>query len=485
MKTETNSHSRPERRPNIVLMLFFLGSSLCFAPPAFSTTLGYDIIIVAGQSNAVGSGLGPFVDPVAVANPAIDGQIMQLGRIGNNNLQIIPATFNEGGVAYDGLEHWTVTPSSHRRMGLAIPFARRYVAAGMLGANRKVLIIPAAYGGTSILEWLGELPATPALFDDLTGRVKPVLARPSEVNRVVAFLWHQGETDAYNAYFQLYGMDADEYRCKLSSLVRRIRVEFPSDPKFPIIAGGFATGWKTNVGIGGGIKFGAEFENVVHDVFYDRAAVVSTDGLNSNAPAFECPGYLSYAHFSSADLVTLGDRYWIEWRRLWDGVVPSAVPCTLAYPETSTPCPNNLLTNAGFETAIGSEWTSSSDFVRMSSNQLGGRYALQANGVGAFSEMTQIKPVTAGQHYTISGWLKVVSASGGNGFAIAYSWLNSTGSVISENYLYQTTTTGGLYVQKSAIGVVAPVGAVNVKIRCVIDSTIGTAHFDDLSLGSP
>jgi hypothetical protein len=147
----------------------------------------------------------------------------------------------------------------------------------------------------------------------------------------------------------------------------------------------------------------------------------------------------------------------------------------------------NLVLNSGFEDALSAEWAQgsiTSSFVRVAANARSGTAALQANGANAFAERIQTVPVTAEQIYTISGWLRVDSVSGGNGFAVAYKWLNSAGGQISQTYMNQTTTTGGSYVQKTAT-VAAPAGAVTLQVRCAIRTTTGTAYFDDLSITSP
>jgi hypothetical protein len=140
--------------------------------------------------------------------------------------------------------------------GFAYPFALRYAFA--LPANRKVLIIPAAKGGTSILEWdnvinaFGSATATSSdvysgapdstiLYDDMVSRVRAVLAQNPK-NRVVAFLWHQGGADMnalYSIDSPLHPFMSSEatYRSKLQRFHDRVRNEFADQGCFPIILG--------------------------------------------------------------------------------------------------------------------------------------------------------------------------------------------------------------------------------------------------------
>jgi hypothetical protein len=304
------------------------------------TTSGYDIIIVGGQSNAVGAGLGPFTD--SYANPTIDARIMQLGRIGDQNLTVIPATWVQDSITYDALQHWVI-PAQRKTMGFAIPFARRYIADGHLAANRKVLIVPTAYGGTSILKWLGEISTpttTPnALYDDMRDRVRTALALPGN-NRIVAFLWHQGESDIKFTLDGKNGMTASVYKQKFTTLVNKIRTNFPSNPKFPIVAGDYVPAWRDT---GGSEKatIVAAFEKINRDVLSadGKGGVVSSAGLIANYPAYTT-AETQVVHFSAASQVSLGDRYYKKWKGLQDGNSPfvsiSADPTSVTSGGSST-----------------------------------------------------------------------------------------------------------------------------------------------------
>lgn len=284
-----------------------------FTQPGF---LGFDIIIVAGQSNAVGWGVGYFFDPYA--SSSVDANIFQLGRYGAQAMQVVPATMAWGGNTYDALQHWGI--SFYRaEMGFSIPFARRYVTE-QLKQNRAVLIIPAAYGGSSILKWFGDVnqPATNpvALYDDMLARTRYTLGLPGD-NRVVAFLWHQGETDViYDACYHEYGMNANLYQTKLTTLVQKVRADLPANPPFPIIAGEFAQSWSPVPGCNFPMQQVA-FQNVTRAVMSadGYAGVATSSGLLADYPTYISDPTQWY-HFSSAALVTLGDRYYQVWKSL-------------------------------------------------------------------------------------------------------------------------------------------------------------------------
>jgi len=142
------------------IICFVLFQNLSFAQNSFT---GYDVFVIAGQSNAVGVGAGPYVD--VLKSKSLDAKIFQLGRYGTDNKKIIPGQ--------DVLQHFSYTPRT-TTIGFGMAFARRY--ARWMDKNRKVLLIPAAMGGTSVLQWLGELPlttrATDSLMNDLKFRLK-------------------------------------------------------------------------------------------------------------------------------------------------------------------------------------------------------------------------------------------------------------------------------------------------------------------------
>ena len=269
--------------------------SLPGTPPE-PTIEGYDIIIVGGQSNAIGGGKGPYPD--SAQTDAIDAKLFQLGRYGTTTNKAVPAVKRNGSIRYDALQHWGVGLQERDTIGFSIPFARRY-ARDELATNRRVLIVPSAAAGTSIRKWLGE-QGTPHLYDHMKNRVETALNLPGN-NRIVAMLWHQGESDI------LAGMTTTVYSTKLTSLFNLLRADFPATTPYPIIAGGFVPAWTT------GSAYKLSYETTIADVLSDdeNGGFVSSAGLASN------PG--DALHFSSSALVTFGDRYYEKWKDLNEG----------------------------------------------------------------------------------------------------------------------------------------------------------------------
>ncbi len=207
-----------------IIAAFFMTVSFQAMGQSFT---GYDIMIVAGQSNA--TGLGTAVVQDDLLNDSVNSKIFQLGRCGSNNLNIIAAK--------DSLDHFGCVVNDNRR-GFALPFARRY-AKYILPAGRRLLIIPAAKNGSSIMEWDPLVSARPTMYqsrdyyEDTLSRAQYALGLHSG-NRVVGFHWQQGETDMKFAYEGGTSQPAQmmqtyqDYEVRLRRLINGLRGNLPS-----------------------------------------------------------------------------------------------------------------------------------------------------------------------------------------------------------------------------------------------------------------
>jgi len=279
---------------------------------------GYDIIIVAGQSNAVGYGCGPYTD-VDRKNDERVFQLMPDQRV----------VFAE-----EPLMH------SHPRVGrggkgFAMTFARMYAAG--LPTERKVLLVPVALGATSIIQWdnvnegidfdppFGKngLPIrydTTELHDTLLRQTRAALAsggRKSQ-NRIAALLWHQGETDFM--FMHLGSGKPHEampntaaYTERLVRLMKLLRQELhEGGANWPVVVGEIGEYLPIS-----GAPVVSEFNRALYSAtqLIGNAAVVSADGLFPGStircsfgdnPQF--PDGDPY-HINSAGQVEFGRRY--------------------------------------------------------------------------------------------------------------------------------------------------------------------------------
>jgi len=240
----------------------------------------YDIIIQAGQSNSDGTAFGfidePFQPKYEIWHLTGD-YVIEIAResVSGNSIQ------------------------SH--YGLA--FADEYIKAGRLAEGRKLLIIRASIGGTGFLDnhW--------KLTDDLYLRMLKMIDAALELNpenRLVALLWHQGETDAIlNATYDVH------YK-HLSDLVNSVREKY-NVPDLPFIAGDFVPQWE---------EANAEICKPVIDAMRafceePNGAFVESAGLISNAQdeGNPCFGF-DTIHFCRKSIYELGRRYFAAFDKI-------------------------------------------------------------------------------------------------------------------------------------------------------------------------
>lgn len=235
----------------------------------------FDVIVQAGQSNAEGYGFGNIEDPYQP-----NERVWYL----NGDYTITPAIENVNG--------------NEIQSNFALPFVQEYQRKGYLAENRKLLILRTAVGGTGFLDNHWKL--TDDLYLRMIDMIRTALALNPE-NRLVAFLWHQGETDASNhASFEVH-------YDHLLTLFRSVAQEFHTSD-LPFIAGDFVQHWKND-----NIEICVPVVDAIRAVCRDIqcGAFVETDGLLSNAQELHRDplGWYDPIHFSRKAIYELGRRY--------------------------------------------------------------------------------------------------------------------------------------------------------------------------------
>ncbi len=237
----------------------------------------FDIIIQAGQSNSNGGGYGDVCDPYI---PNEDVWYL------NSNFVITLATeaVNENRI----------------QSNFSLSFANEYIKNGLLEKGRKILIIRAAVGGTGFLDnrW--------GLNDDLFLRMMEMIKTALELNsnnRLVAFLWHQGEADAI-----LYASYETHYK-NLLTLINTVRNSFDCKD-LPVVAGDFVEHWKKD-----NLDMCEPVVKAIVDVCNDigNAKFVYTDDLLSNSQAHVWEDII---HFSRESLYKLGKKYFKAYQEI-------------------------------------------------------------------------------------------------------------------------------------------------------------------------
>jgi hypothetical protein len=193
-------------------------------------TAGYDIMILPGQSNSVGQGIGAFKD----TPNTWDRRIFQIGRNPGVDMTLVPLGTH--------LQYWQPGRHGHGRS-----LARYY--AEILDVDRKLCVIPAAYCGTSILQWLQLVDDGIGLYDDMAARVNVALNLPG-TNRIIGWFEHQGERDITLAGHPVMSWhslmpDAATYQARKLDLIDKVRSDFGT---FFMSFGLYTRGLGTQVG---------------------------------------------------------------------------------------------------------------------------------------------------------------------------------------------------------------------------------------------
>ncbi len=177
--------------------------------------VGYDVFLIAGQSNTLA---GCCVEAGEVI---VHEDVLQLGRYGENNLQIIPAV--------DPLEHHSLMEN---KIGFATTFASLYANA-YLASDRKVLLIPAGKGGTGFAD--DNWNPGDTLYNDAVMRTNHVLNKIPHT-KLKGILWHQGERDILK--------HNRGYEESLDNMLNTLRKDIThADENTPIILGGMVPYW--------------------------------------------------------------------------------------------------------------------------------------------------------------------------------------------------------------------------------------------------
>ncbi len=232
----------------------------------------YDIVIIAGQSNSEGYGIGDAREEYIP-----DERILWMNDRSNPHF----AQDSEGKeifvLDYPSEPFITVADEPFNgtsKVGkLALFFARSYIANGRLQAGRKLLILNAGVGGTGFRDDQWGLGRT--LYQRLQDFTRYALSLHPE-NRLVAFLWHQGECDSFENPQWSTTQKYETHKANLEGMLLDFKTRF-SCPNLPFIAGGFCDEWY--------LKNKANCDAVlqaIREVCQSHGAFVPTAGLKSN-----------------------------------------------------------------------------------------------------------------------------------------------------------------------------------------------------------
>ncbi len=256
----------------------------------------FDIIILAGQSNAEGFGVGE--DKLEYIPD--DNILIQRGKFSSSVKK------TEYGNEYLDLklsdDYYIEKASLKDGVGcFAFSFAKKYKE-NNLENGRKILIVQSAIGGTGFTKkhWgVGDV-----LYNRMIKMVQYALSLNIE-NRIVAFLWHQGEHDSFeNPQFNNEER-RDFYYYKLTQMITDFRNKFGN---VPFISAGFTRQWYESYPEQCKAVYQA-IEKIADE--NEKVAFISyTEDLLSNA---EKVGNDDKVHFCKESLSVLGLRYYEKW----------------------------------------------------------------------------------------------------------------------------------------------------------------------------
>ena len=260
----------------------------------------FDIIIVAGQSNAEGNG---------ACGPDRKYHNADVYQLTDDSLTV----YGYGLLDYKTKRSFKIKHAELRKTnfniasGFAEPFADRYIASGLLKNNRKLLIVKAAVGGTgfSLKQWGVGNPLHRRLCDMLD-----YVLSLNDKNRLVAFLWHQGEHDTFEQPELDPNARFDFYYKNLKATVEDVRLRY-GVPYLPFIAGEMVDSWANQY------KTAADaVEKATREVCKNvgNASMVKTEGLLSNAQVLKSSS--DTAHFCDKSVSELANRYFDEYKKI-------------------------------------------------------------------------------------------------------------------------------------------------------------------------
>ena len=262
----------------------------------------YDIIVVAGQSNAEGNGLGN-----------LRGKYLHKKKIDmlvDCNKPLI--TFDDNGVLQRqqlslNIVSFGESKNSDGEMLGSFPlsFSSSYVDKGYLEFDRKVLLVNCAIGGTGFAryQWGNNTYLQNRMFE----MIDYALSKGKD-NRIVAFLWHQGEHDAFENSDLSIKTKKSYYYEKFKNLVCKFQEKYGNN--IPIIGGDFSYEWINDGNFEQCKSISDATKKVLKEV---GGAFVKTNGLQSNNQAVQNGDKI---HFSRQSLYILGKRYFNKFTKI-------------------------------------------------------------------------------------------------------------------------------------------------------------------------
>lgn len=266
-------------KPKIhVILIVLIGCYSCRKEERMESKIeGYDIILNIGQSNTHYGDEGPF------SVPKVHPDIKQLGRFGENNMEIIAAN--------EPLEHHSQLENS---VGFATTFAELY-RQEYLQDNRQLLIIPCGQAGSGFQDDKWSIGGY--LYTDAFRRVEHIY-QFADKSKVVAILWHQGENDIGN----------EDYQHNLDEFIEALRTQL-KNKTVPFILGGMVPYWVNQ----------SSDRKAIQSIIKDTPNRLINTGYADPTYPFVIEKEIkdqNAIHYDGAGLIELGRRYFKSYQNI-------------------------------------------------------------------------------------------------------------------------------------------------------------------------
>jgi len=331
----------------------------------------YDIIIVAGQSNAIGRGKRNICDNRALQgcstgvdlrkNSTLEGPITNISgydsidaakiKMFTSETDPVGAKRNKIVGCKEPIQQFQYRGSDdNNQLSFTSSFVREYINRMSIG-SRKVLIVGCSWGASAILnsddapKWSKSYgpdnPDPDSIYERTVERLRNVknLLTPNNSSKVVALLWHQGESDMHYIFSNSATRDARklQYKSALKETLTGMRRDIikifkdnNSGYTFPILLGGLSYDKQFNriTGVRNTREYRKEMSELISEVstptdknFIPTSAFVSSDRLSiagfnrrlEGNSVMDSRGRIvgddDISHFSATDIREFGKRY--------------------------------------------------------------------------------------------------------------------------------------------------------------------------------
>lgn len=262
---------------------------------------GYDVIVLAGQSNAEGYGVGEVSEEYVPSD-----SVLMIGDKASPRFE--KAADGTEFLALEFPSEITISVADEPVGGegkvgkLALFFFKNYVEKGLLAPDRKILLVNAAVGGTGFArkEWgVGNI-----LYRRLVALTDYALGYGDGRNEIVALLWHQGECDSVCNPDFTPETRYETYKRNLTAQLEDFKTRYADaiNGNLPFIAGGFCSEWylKNKIPCDAVLRGLREVADEQNGAFVETSDLPSNNQKTANGDDI---------HFCRESLHILGARY--------------------------------------------------------------------------------------------------------------------------------------------------------------------------------